>query len=163
MKKKTLLWETVLVFLLGTCLHFTYHWSGENLLVGLFSAINESVWEHTKMVILPTVLWYVVYYARHKSEVARDVYFSSMMVSLLVSIGVMPFLFYFYSGAFGVELLIVDIFIFLISIIVGEYYGNRYFNKGKTLPWIPILIVMIAVYVLFTLYQPNLPIFISAE
>ena len=34
----------------GVLLHFLYGWTGENVLVALFSAVNESVWEHMKLV-----------------------------------------------------------------------------------------------------------------
>ena len=36
------------IVIAGTLLHFVYGWSGRNLLVGLVSPVNESVWEHTK-------------------------------------------------------------------------------------------------------------------
>jgi hypothetical protein len=35
---------------LGTALHFTYELSGRNIMVAPFSAVNESVWEHLKLV-----------------------------------------------------------------------------------------------------------------
>ena len=41
--------STIFIFIFGTILHFTYEWSGENTIVGLFSATNESTWEHLKL------------------------------------------------------------------------------------------------------------------
>ena len=35
----------VFTIITGTLLHFVYEWSGESLFVGIFSPINESVWE----------------------------------------------------------------------------------------------------------------------
>lgn len=161
MKKKDLIVGVIFIFVVGTCLHFTYAWSSRNIVVGLFSAINESVWEHTKMVILPTCLYYLYYYLKNKKSVNKDYLFSSMIVNLLVAIITMPFMFYFYSGAFGVELLIVDIIIFLISILLGTYYGNKYYLSKKKLPWIVALIIIVIIYTIFTLYQPHIPIFIA--
>ncbi len=40
------LFGIIFIVLLGSSLHFTYELSGENPLVGAFSAVNESVWEH---------------------------------------------------------------------------------------------------------------------
>ena len=37
------------VVLFGAMLHFTYEWSGDALWVGLWSSVNESVWEHFKL------------------------------------------------------------------------------------------------------------------
>jgi hypothetical protein len=46
--------------LLGTLLHFAYDFSGQNFVVGLFSAINESTWEHLKLLFMPFLLTLVV-------------------------------------------------------------------------------------------------------
>ena len=41
------------VSILGTLLHFTYRWSGRNPLIGLIAPVNESVWEHMKLLFFP--------------------------------------------------------------------------------------------------------------
>jgi hypothetical protein len=46
----------VFIALLGTALHFTYDLSRGNILVAGFSAVNESVWEHLKLVFWPAVV-----------------------------------------------------------------------------------------------------------
>lgn len=46
----------------GTLLHFTYQWSGENAFVGLFSAVNESTWEHLKLAFFPMLFMAIVGY-----------------------------------------------------------------------------------------------------
>jgi len=35
--------------ILGTLSHFFYDWSGQNIIVGMFCPVNESVWEHLKL------------------------------------------------------------------------------------------------------------------
>ena len=39
----------VFIIILGSILHFTFEWSGSQVVVGVFSAVNESVWEHFKL------------------------------------------------------------------------------------------------------------------
>jgi Family of unknown function (DUF6512) len=39
------------IVIAGTLQHFVYGWSGQNALVGLVSPVNESVWEHTKLLV----------------------------------------------------------------------------------------------------------------
>ena len=39
----------VFIILLGSMSHFTFELSGFNPIVGAFSAVNESVWEHLKL------------------------------------------------------------------------------------------------------------------
>ena len=45
------------VSILGTLLHFTYRWSGRNPLIGLIAPVNESVWEHMKLLFFPMLLF----------------------------------------------------------------------------------------------------------
>ena len=52
----------LLVSILGTLLHFTYEWSGENTFVGFFSAVNESTWDHLKLIFFPMLLTTVIGY-----------------------------------------------------------------------------------------------------
>ncbi|MCQ5120584.1 DUF6512 family protein, partial [Coprococcus eutactus] len=41
---------------LGVLIHFTYDRSGVNPAIGLFSAVNESSWEHLKLIFFPLLL-----------------------------------------------------------------------------------------------------------
>ena len=41
MSLKTNLFRFIFISVLGVLLHFTYEWSGDNAVVGLFSAVNE--------------------------------------------------------------------------------------------------------------------------
>ena len=45
---------------LGTLAHFTYRWSGGALLAGVFCAVNESVWEHMKLLFFPALLFTMI-------------------------------------------------------------------------------------------------------
>ena len=48
-----------LIIILGTLLHFTFEWSGFQEIVGVFSAVNESVWEHLKIAFIPSILFMI--------------------------------------------------------------------------------------------------------
>ena len=54
--KKWQIIVTIICLILGTILHFTYEMSNYNPIVGLFSAVNESVWEHLKLLAFPMML-----------------------------------------------------------------------------------------------------------
>ena len=56
MSLKTNLFRFIFISVLGVLLHFTYEWSGDNAVVGLFSAVNESTWEHLKLLFFPFLL-----------------------------------------------------------------------------------------------------------
>ena len=56
MKFKTNAIRFLFISILGVLLHFTYEWSDDNRIVGLFSAVNESTWEHLKLLFFPMLL-----------------------------------------------------------------------------------------------------------
>ncbi len=45
------------VGILGTLFHFVYGWSGQLWLVGLFVPVNESTWEHMKLLFIPMLIY----------------------------------------------------------------------------------------------------------
>ena len=47
----------IVIFLTGALLHFTYEMSEHNKCVAVFSAVNESTWEHIKIAMTPTIIW----------------------------------------------------------------------------------------------------------
>lgn len=47
------LFSVIFAMLFGTLLHFLFEWSGNNYIIASFSAINESTWEHLKLVFFP--------------------------------------------------------------------------------------------------------------
>ena len=63
MKRELRRWEIVgfiATGLFGTLLHFVYEWSGGNRVIAAFSAINESTWEHMKLLFFPALLFTAV-------------------------------------------------------------------------------------------------------
>ena len=59
------IFSVIFTFILGTLLHFTYQLSGRNEIVGLFSAVNESVWEHLKLLYFPMLLTKTISFLIH--------------------------------------------------------------------------------------------------
>ena len=56
------IFSIIFISILGTLLHFTYRLSGENRLVAIFSSINESVWEHLKLLYFPMLITIIIGY-----------------------------------------------------------------------------------------------------
>ena len=54
--------SAIFVCISGTLLHFTYKIFGENKFVASFSAVNESVWEHLKLLFFPMLLTTIIGY-----------------------------------------------------------------------------------------------------
>ena len=63
MKRELRRWEIVgfaATGLVGTLLHFVYGWSDGSRVAAAFSAVNESTWEHMKLLFLPYFVFAVV-------------------------------------------------------------------------------------------------------
>lgn len=107
----------IFISALGTLLHFTYDFSKHNKIIALFSAVNESTWEHTKMALTPTFLWSLydifVYFPNPN-------YFSAKLVGLLVIIIIIPLMFYGHKFIFKKSILIINIATFYIAVISSQ-------------------------------------------
>ena len=159
MKSKDIIVGIVFIFLLGSLFHFTYELSNYNNIVGLFSATNESVFEHTKLIIYPTIIWYIIYYFKNRKVTDKNILFSSMIINIITSILSIIILFYSLNGVFGKMSLVVDILIFLVSIIIGIYHANRSYLKRNIINWKIFLMLIIIIYSYLTFYPLDIPLF----
>ena len=113
--------------ILGTLLHFTYNWSGKNLFVGSFSAVNESVWEHLKLVFYPMLISTIIEYFFVK-DISKN-YSESKTIGIFTAISFIVVAFFTYSGIIGTSIIVIDILIFIISIILGEYVTYKLMKR----------------------------------
>ena len=66
--KSALIIGTIFVLITGILSHFVYDWSGQNFIVGFFSPVNESTWEHMKLSFFPMLLFSVYLAAMLKGK-----------------------------------------------------------------------------------------------
>ena len=154
------------LFIIGSVFHFIYEWTGKNIIIGLIAPINESIFQHIKMVVIPIICWWTLYYylKGRKDNIPKGKWFSGSVVSLISSILFIPVLFYLYTGALGIESLIIDILILLISLTFGQLLGLHFYRYSKgidTTIAICIFVFIITLFAILTLYPPNIPFFIS--
>ncbi|HYH05369.1 MAG TPA: DUF6512 family protein [Bacillota bacterium] len=152
------------LFLIGSGLHFIYELTGKNPLVGLLAPVNESVWEHLKLVLIPVIGWWTVYYlaAGNTGGINKNNWFTGALTALMASLITIPLLYYFYTQAFGVELIWVDILILLLAVLSGQLVGLHWYRYGRGIEAttvVGILITIILLFMLFTFTPPQLPLF----
>lgn len=154
----------LVLFAVGSLFHFLYSLTGECFIIGLFVPINESIFEHTKMVVLPIFIWWSIFYLFRKKDLFVNAWFTSALIAMISAIIAIPMLFYFYSQAFGIESLIIDILILLASLAIGQILGLHYYRHGKGIEYhfaIFLMIVIIILFAFFTINPPAFPIFNS--
>ena len=163
-------WLATVLFqiVLGALLHFTYAWSGQNWFVGLFSAVNESVWEHMKLIFTPSLIIMLVgSWCFWKKGLRKNLIFAQG-IALLVGILFLIAFFYTYTGAFGIrEILALDILSFVLSTFLIQGITVKLVNEERLdQPWIRCVgvllwIVLAAAIFRWTFQAPNVPLFIS--
>jgi hypothetical protein len=166
--RKALIFEifgTLFIIFLGTALHFTFALSGNNPVVGAFSAVNESVWEHLKLPFWPSILWLLITMYPQRKTVGN--FFSAKAVGITLMLLMLPVVFYSYT-AFTEEILAVDIATFMAAVILGQLVTYKLYKqtKGKKLLEIIAIVIIVSlaiILVTFTFYPPHLPIFMDSN
>ena len=165
MKKSLSFWQFVgFVFtsVVGTLLHFLYEWTGESVIVGLFSAVNESIFEHMKLLFFPMLLFAFIE-AKYIGE-EYDNFWCAKLIGILVGVGLIPVIYYTYTGIFGVNADWFNLIILFITAAVSYMVETRLMKSGRCGLIQPnlakfILIIIAAVFIVFTFFPPKIPLF----
>lgn len=166
MKKSLSFWQFagfVFTGIMGTLLHFAYDWTGIRL-VALFSAVNESIWEHMKLLFFPLLI-FAVFESRYFAE-TYDNFWVSKLIGILSGLAVIPLVYYTYTGALGVSADWFNILIFFIAAAVAFLIETAILKSGlqlhlPTMAVVIILFVIAVLFIIFTFLPPQVPLFID--
>lgn len=153
----------IFTLIFGTLLHFTYTWSSGNPLVAVFSAVNESTWEHLKLLFTPMFLFAVLEYFAYGYELPN--FIPAKFLSILLGMLTIITVFYTYTGILGENFLLADIGTFILGVLVAYFFNYKmlqtdYFSSSMAvlLGLVGLLILLICFFV-FTFNPPHLPLF----
>lgn len=166
MKNKLLTWEIggfFFIGLIGAALHFTFEMSNfSSMEVAYFSAVNESTWEHLKMVFFPGLVFALIQYTY-----VRDVV-NNYIVAKVAGLFIMPLViavgWYIYAPILGRSYFPADLFLFYLAVFVGQVVSYKLLSrppleKKYTQVAIVLFLVMFAAFSTFTFYPPNIFLF----
>ena len=164
MKRQVGLWQLMgfaVTSLGGTILHFLYEWLGEAVWIAPFSGVNESTWEHMKLLFWPTFIFAIVqsFFFRDRED-----FWCIKLRGILLGLSLIPIIFYTYNGVIGKSPDWINIAIFFISAAIAYIYETRLFKDEKTPCRVPklalaVLCVIALLFVVFTFATPELSIF----
>ncbi len=164
MKKSVGLWELIgfaVTALGGTLLHFLYEWLGDAVWTAPFSAVNESTWEHMKLLFWPMLLF--AFFQRFFFRERRD-FWCVKLKGIFMGLMLIPVIFYTYNGAIGRSPDWLNVAIFFISAALAHIcearalYSENSVCKNSRLA-LSALLVLGALFVIFTFQAPELAIF----
>lgn len=164
MKRDVSLWQAAgfaAVSVGGTLLHFLYEWTGESALVAPFSGVNESVWEHMKLLYFPCLV-FALLQSRSFKEYER--YWCVKLTGIAVGLWLIPALYYTYNGAIGPSPDWLNITIFFVAaagafLLESHLLRHAYRRCAHPrLAWV-VLLVLGVLFVVFTFAPPRWPLF----
>lgn len=141
MRKRLFFWELagfLFTSAVGSLLHFVYEWSGGSLAAAVVAAVNESTWEHMKMLFVPMFLFSVV----QVCVLGRNYpnFLAVRAVSILTGLALIPVLYYTYTGVWGQMRDWANIAVFFLAAL-GAFLLDFYLLRRNRLsaPWQQVL------------------------
>ncbi|MEG0451906.1 MAG: DUF6512 family protein [Coprobacillus sp.] len=151
---------TVVEFILGSFMHFLYDLC-PCFLTAMIAPINESIFEHLKLALYPMLfVSFIVLWYRHQFN---NKTLTALFFGIIVAIASIVLIYYFYRYGLGIESLVLDIILLLVSIGFGNYCAMIVYKHNLIFNQTVIMILYIGLIILFTLFTffpPDLPIFI---
>ncbi len=155
----------LIISILGTISHFVYALTGENRIIGLIFPVNESVWEHLKLIYFPSLLYFAIEYFFIGKEIKN--YTVASIKGIFCGMLSVVVLFYTLNGILGKNIDFLNILIFFIAVFTELKKRNQIilcdkeYSKTAKLLYYSAFIVTGLLFMLWSFQQPNLNIFVS--
>ena len=152
----------IAIFILSVISHFMYGWFPNKLFSVLFP-VNESIWEHMKLIATPTLVFSIFeYFIYRKKNIKFNNFIFSYAISIILGIISYLILYIPLDNIFGHHIYIAVSLLFLIFILVEvvSYYIMNY--KQIRYSNIIGLFLIIGLYIIFgyfTYYPPQISLF----
>ena len=163
MKRQIWIWQLMgfaVTVLGGTLLHFLYEWLNEAGWIAPFSGINESTWEHMKLLFWPMFIYAFIesFFFRERED-----FFCVKLRGITLGLISIPIIFYTYNGVIGESPDWVNITIFFIAAAISYGYEMCLFKKNteckRPSRAVIALIIYALMFIVFTFKTPELGIF----
>lgn len=164
--KKLFCWELaggIFVLIFGSLLHFVYGWTGDNPVVGALAPVNESTWEHLKLLIVPMILFTIVEYFAVGRKFSG--FLPAKAMALALGMLAIVTIFYTYAGIVGRNFLWADILTFAVAVVLSYRYSWRAVvrkpeaSRKRQIAALCVLGGILLVTVLFTYVTPEIGLF----
>ena len=165
MKRPIPYWQMggfVFTAVVGTLLHFLFDWTGGNVVAALFSAVNESIWEHLKLLFYPMIVFALIEYLLWGKEVPS--FWCIKLAGILIGLVLIPAAYYTYTGIWGNNADLVNIAIFFRVAAVAYWVETKLFLRGYTSRIgsqvaVVLIFLLSAAFTILTFFPPHIPFF----
>lgn len=151
-----------LISILGTLFHFAYEFLGGNVILGSIFAVNESVWEHLKILVMPMFICAIYEYILLKEN--RKNFFCALAFKIVISMLFVIGVFYSYTAILGKNVAVIDISTFYIAVFIAQLVWHNLIKNCQNLIIyrnisIVILIAILTLFLVFTYLPPKFELF----
>ena len=153
------------VAILGSLNHFLYDWTGGSSFAALFCPINESPWEHLKLLFFPFL--FVTLWTAALCRFRDRRFFYCRFLGVVCGMAFILISFYTYTGIWGTHVLILDLLIFFLSVVLSFSAARFFFRALKQIPSANVIFTLwgagIFFFFVFTCFPPGIPLFFPYE
>lgn len=165
MKQSISYWQVagfLFTSILGTFLHFLFDLSSQSVIAAIFSAVNESIWEHMKLIYYPMLLFALIEFCFWGKD--HKEFWCIKLMGILLGLTLIPVLYYTYTGIFGVSVDLLNITIFFLSAGVVFWAEYKLFPRvdGRFLSsriFFALICLIGVIFTLLTFFAPEIPFF----
>ena len=152
----------IFVSIIGTLAHFVYEWTDESVIAALFCPINESPWEHLKLIFFPYLIWTIIQaFIMKGTKSLLPAKFIGVFVGMTATLS----FFYTYTGIIGRNIDLLNILSFFIGVFIAfliDYIiikSEKMQGKSENITAVILFVIMSEIFILFTFAPPLIPLF----
>ncbi len=165
MKKPLLFWQTlgfIFTGIAGVALHFLFDLKNQSVFVAPFSAVNESIWEHMKILFFPMFLFAIIESWFIRKEYKN--FWCAKLIGIAFGVVFIPVLYYTVNGIFGPTPDFVNIAIFYAAaafsyILETWLMKNEITDCESSKISVGILVLIAMLFAVLTFIPPQIPLF----
>jgi len=152
----------IFISVIGFISHFIYGWLGYGRIIAVFGSVNESVWEHQKLVFWPAFIFAFIESFILKPSIGG--FWFAKSVSILFMPAFIIAAYYLYTAVLGRRFLAVDISLFFIAAGLGQLISYRmlmaeYKQYYSDATGISIILLLSMLFIIFTFNPPHKGLF----
>ena len=160
--KKTRIISIISIFILCFLFHFIYEIIPCTL-TSIFFPVNESIWEHIKMIYSVIIIYgFVDYIILRKNNIQFNNFFTSLFISAISIVPIFLIIYIPIYNAIGTKF-VINILVMLLVIIIPQIISYYILKKDeyKKIDFISLLLIMTSfvVFAYLTYHPPKTKLF----
>lgn len=165
MKKSLSFWQIlgfIFTGIAGVILHFLLNWTNRNIVVASFSAVNESAWEHMKILFFPMFV-FAFFESRYIGKEYKN-FWCAKLIGIVVGVVLIPVLYYTINGIFGSAPDFVNILMFYVAaaisyVLESKLMKNELISCDSPKTAVVVLVLIAVLFALLTFMPLQIPLF----